>query len=479
MLRQILAGESTPDPHDDFWYGSVGINTQSGSQITKDNSMQVTAVYACVKVIAETLSSLPFILYERNGENKNRAVKRPLYNILHSQPNSWQTSMEFREMMMYHLLLRGNAYAQKVKSFRSESLIPLHPDFVKPVMRDDMSVYYQVQTKGGLTTLEQSEVFHIRGMSSDGLVGLSPIEQHRETIGATMAANDYSSRFFKNDAKPGGVLKHPGHFKDKEQRSNFAKAWQQAQGGLNRGKTAVLEDGIEYQEVGVSNKDAQFLESRQYNNIDIARIFRVPPHMIGDLTKSAFSNIEQQSLDFVIHTMRPWFVRWEQAVSRDLINENDKYFAEFLVDGLLRGDIKSRYEAYGSAITNGWMTRNEARISENRNPIDGLDEPLQQLNMASPNVEPNQQAMMVARKEAVSVTEANDRIENKDEFSLWAIEYYGKFRKYMREQLPINIEQANTYITESAIQIKESGDVNSLMNEEWIAARAKRLEELI
>lgn len=484
LLRAIAAG--TPAPQDDFWYEAMPVMpTQSGARVTTDSAMRVTAVYACVKVIAETLSSLPFILYERNGDNKTRAVDNYLYPILHHKPNRWQTSMEFREMLCYHVLLRGNAYAQILRGMNNvKELIPLHPDKVKPVMRSDMSIYYEIQTESGKIILEQEEVFHVRGMSSDGLVGMSVIEQHAETIGSSIAANDYASRFFKNDAKPGGILKHPGHFKDTEQRKNFATQWQSAQGGINRGKTAVLEDGMEYQEIGVNNKDAQFLESRQYNVNDIARIFRVPPHMIGDLTKSAFSNIEQQSLDFVIHTMRPWFVRWEQAVSRDLIVNDDKYFAEFLVDGLLRGDIKSRYEAYGSGITNGWMTRNEARIAENRNPLEGLDEPLQQMNMSgSANAETTNetedaQALMVARKEAVSVTEANYRFDSRADFNGWAMEYYGKFRKYMREQLPINIENANKYIEESVIAIKEAEDIEGLMSEQWITQRAARLTEL-
>jgi hypothetical protein len=211
---------------------------------------------------------------------------------------------------------------------------------------------------------------------------MSPIELARENLGMALAAQDYGARFFANDAKPtGGWIEFPGSFKDSEAKKVFRESYQQAQSGANRGKVLVLENGMKFHEVGVTNKDAQFLELRKFQITDVARLFRVPPHMIGDLDRATFSNIEQQSLEFVMHTMTPWAERWEASIESELLLEGDDIEVEFDFANLMRGDAASRASYYQSGIQNGWLTRNEARIAENLNPLEGLDEPLRPLNM--------------------------------------------------------------------------------------------------
>ena len=288
-------------------------------------------------------------------------------------------------MLQGHLALRGNAFNQIITNPRGEiiELMPIHPDRVKIELLPSGEYRYRVTDRSGTEViLPRGEVWHLRGLSSDGLMGMSPIELARENLGMALAAQDYGARFFANDAKPtGGWIEFPGTFKDNEAKKVFRESYQQAQSGANRGKVLVLENGMKFHEVGVTNKDAQFLELRKFQITDIARLFRVPPHMIADLERATFSNIEQQSLEFVMHTMTPWAERWEASIESELLLEGDDIEIEFDFANLMRGDAASRSTYYQSGIQNGWLTRNEARIAENLNPIDGLDQPLRPLNM--------------------------------------------------------------------------------------------------
>ena len=292
-------------------------------------------------------------------------------------------------MLQGHLALRGNAYCQIITNPRGEinELLPIHPDRVRvEVMRSGEFRYRVTDRFGDETILPRSGIWHLRGLSSDGVMGMNPIELARESLGIALAAQDYGARFFANDAKPsGGWIEFPGSFKDPEAKKVFRESYQAAQSGANRGKVLVLENGMKFHEVGVTNKDAQFLELRKFQITDIARIFRVPPHMIADLDRATFSNIEQQSLEFVMHTMTPWAERWEASIEAELLLDNDPLEIEFEFANLMRGDAASRSAYYQSGIQNGWLTRNEARIAENLNPIDGLDEPLRPLNMVEEN----------------------------------------------------------------------------------------------
>ncbi|MFM7670677.1 MAG: phage portal protein, partial [Betaproteobacteria bacterium] len=276
-------------------------------RVSPDAAMRLAAVYACVRILSETMASLPVVVYRtRPDGGKDRIKDHWLYHRLARTPNRYQNPFEWREMLQGHLTLRGNAYCQILSNRKGEitELLPIHPDRVKLEMLSNGDYRYRIrQTSGTDMLLPRGEIWHLRGLSSDGLVGMSPIELARESLGMALAAQDYGARFFSNDAKPtGGWIEFPGSFKDAEAKRVFRDSYQQAQAGANRGKVLVLENGMKFHEVGVTNKDAQFLELRKFQITDIARLFRVPPHMIADLDRATFSNIEQQSLEFVMHT---------------------------------------------------------------------------------------------------------------------------------------------------------------------------------
>ena len=379
-------------PDSDMWYQHLGYQTATGLRVSPESAMRVAAVFACVRVISETLASLPLHIYRRLPDGgKERALNHPLYKILHDTPNDWQTSYEFMEMMEGHLELRGNAFARIVSGTDGaiEQLIPLHPDRVSVYRMPDGKLKYQVRYlyQAGVDVYTQEEIFHVRGFSSDGLVGMSTVGVGAETIGCGLAAQEFAGRFFENDATPGGVMVHPKTLTDGAHK-RIKDSWREYFSGSNQHGVAILEEGMTYQNIGITNKDAQLLEARQFSRVDIASIFRVPPHKIGDLSRATFSNIEQQNIEFATDSVRPRLVRMERRINTDLIDpigigEEHEYFAEFQMDALLRGDLKSRYEAYSTAINSGFMTRAEARENENMNPIDGLEVPLMPLNMVT------------------------------------------------------------------------------------------------
>ena len=355
-------------------------------RVSPDSALRLASVYACVRVLSETMASLPLVVYQRRADGgKDKITDHWLYRLLANRPNRFQNPFEWREMLQGHLALRGNAYNQIITNAKGEvvELMPLHPDRIRLELLPSGEYRYRFTDRFGTESiLPRGEVWHLRGLSSDGLLGMSPIELARESLGMALAAQDYGARFFANDAKPtGGWIEFPGSFKDSEAKKVFRESYQQAQSGANRGKVLVLENGMKFHEVGVTNKDAQFLELRKFQITDVARLFRVPPHMIGDLDRATFSNIEQQSLEFVMHTMTPWAERWEASIESELLLEGDDIEVEFDFANLMRGDAASRASYYQSGIQNGWLTRNEARIAENLNPLEGLDEPLRPLNM--------------------------------------------------------------------------------------------------
>ena len=378
-------------PWGDFSFESISARTSSGMRVSPDSALRLAAVYACVRILAETIASLPLVVYQRRPDGgKDRVTDHWLYRLMAKRPNRFQNPFEWREMLQGHLALRGNAFNQIITNPRGEiiELMPIHPDRVKIELLPSGEYRYRISDRSGTEViLPRGEVWHLRGLSSDGLMGMSPIELARENLGTALAAQGYGARFFANDAKPtGGWIEFPGSFKDSEAKKVFRESYQQAQSGSNRGKVLVLENGMKFHEVGVTNKDAQFLELRKFQITDVARLFRVPPHMIADLDRATFSNIEQQSLEFVMHTMTPWAERWEASIQSELLLESDDIEIEFDFANLMRGDASSRSSYYQSGIQNGWLTRNEARIAENLNPIDGLDQPLRPLNMVEEDV---------------------------------------------------------------------------------------------
>ena len=360
-----------------FFFG----NTSAGKPVNEHTAMQMTAVYSCVRILSETLAGLPLHVYRYNDSGgKEKYLKHPLYKLLHDEPNPEMTSFAFRETLMSHLLLWGNAYAQIIRNARGEviALYPLMPNKMT-VDRDSKGrlFYLYSRTSDDAPTLgdesqvylSPSEVLHIPGLGFDGLIGYSPIAMAKNAVGLAIATEEYGAKFFANGAAPGGVLEHPGTIKDPQK---VKESWNSAyQGSQNAHRVAVLEEGMKYQPIGISPEQAQFLETRKFQINEIARIFRVPPHMLADLEKSSFSNIEQQSLEFVKYTLDPWVVRWEQSMCRALLMESEKpiVFIKFNVDGLLRGDYVSRMSGYATARQNGWMSANDIRELENLDRI--------------------------------------------------------------------------------------------------------------
>ena len=352
----------------------------SGKAVTERSAMQMTAVYSCVRILAEAVAGLPLHVYKyTDSGGKEKAIDHPLYRLLHDEPNPEMSSFVFRETLMTHLLLWGNAYAQVIRNGKNEvvALYPLMPNKMTVERDSNGQLYYSyyrgsdeaIRDTQNTVILKPSDVLHIPGLGFDGLVGYSPIAMAKNAIGMAIACEEYGAKFFANGAAPSGVLEHPGTIKDP---SRVREAWQSQFGGsANSGKVAVLEEGMKYTPISISPEQAQFLETRKFQINEIARIFRVPPHMVGDLEKSSFSNIEQQSLEFVKYTLDPWVIRWEQSLMRSLLSLDEKvqYFVKFNLEGLLRGDYQSRMNGYAIGRQNGWMSANDIRELENLDRI--------------------------------------------------------------------------------------------------------------
>jgi len=356
----------------------------AGKAVTEQSAMQMTAVYSCVRILAEAIAGLPLHLYHyKEDGGKEKAHDHPLYLLLHDEPNPEMTSFVFRETLMTHLLLWGNAYAQVIRNGKGEvvALYPLMPNRMTVDRDSSGQLYYKYQKNnsdaptmtGSTVLLKPSDVLHVPGLGFDGLVGYSPIAMAKNAIGLAIATEEYGAKFFANGATPGGLLEYPGTVKDPER---VRESWNRGfSGSSNANKVAILEEGMKYTPISISPEQAQFLETRKFQIDEIARIFRVPPHMVGDLEKSSFSNIEQQSLEFVKYTLDPWVVRWEQSLSRALLTPDEKkdYFFKFNVEGLLRGDYQSRMNGYATARQNGWMSANDIRELENLDRIPAED----------------------------------------------------------------------------------------------------------
>ena len=391
--------------------------SNSGKNVNERSAMQMTAVYACVRILSESIAGLPVHLYQyMDSGSKQKAIEHPLYRLLHDEPNPEMTSFVFRETLMTHLLLWGNAYAQIIRNGKGQvvALYPLMPNRMS-VDRDNKGhLFYQYQmqdsdaptAKSGTVILKPSDVLHIPGLGFDGLVGYSPIAMAKNAIGLSIATEEYGAKFFANGATPSGILEYPGTVKNPEA---IRESWNAGFGGSsNAHKVAVLEEGMKYTPIAISPNEAQFLETRKFQIDEIARIFRVPPHMVGDLEKSSFSNIEQQSLEFVKYTLEPWIVRWEQSLNRALLSEAEKaaYFVKFNVDGLLRGDYQSRMNGYATARQNGWMSANDIRELENLDLIP--DELGGNLYLINGNMTKLQDAGILAASSAAGKEEKTD-----------------------------------------------------------------------
>lgn len=375
-FRRMFGRDQTPGPADDFWYHPVS-RSYAGVKVNPESAMQSTAVIGCVRVIAESIAGLPLVLYRRRGDKRKRETNHEISKLISTKPCAWMTSFEWREMMTAFVLLRGNAYAQKLVTRRGElvGLNPLNPANMTPKLnseKGEIEYFYKIQGRQEVR-LSQDEVFHIKGYTTDGVTGISVIAMAGTAIGLSIAAEQYGAKVFTNDATPGGILKHPAKLSD-DAHKRIQKSWQDAHSGIdNAHKVAIVEEGMDWTKVGMTSEDVQFIDSRKFQVEEIARMFRVPPHMIQDLSRATFSNIEHQALSFVQYTLLPWLRRWEGVINTRLIPEDEQetLFSEFLVDGLLRGDIQARYNAYQVGRQNGWLSANDIRRLENMEPLKG------------------------------------------------------------------------------------------------------------
>lgn len=480
MFSSFFRASADRSPYSDFWFSPVAASSNGNMRITADSALYLSTVFRCVSYKAGQQALLPFVLYkERSDGSKLKITNHPLYRLFTKNPNRYQNRFQWREMLNAHIELRGNAYNQIINDGNGiiTELMPLHPDRIKMELLDNGSYRYRYTDRNGVQqVLTRGEVWHIRGLSTDGLMGLSTIELARSSMGSALSAQEYGSRFWTNDAKPtGGWIETVGNFKDKDAAKDFRDSVQAAQSGTNKHKIMVLQGGMKYHEVGLTNQDAQFLETRKFNVSEIARWFGVPPHKVMDLEKATFSNIEQQSLEAIQDCLIPLSARWEAAIDADLLFDDEELKVEFDYTKLLRGDSQARGRYYHAGILDGWMTRNEARIAENMEPIDGLDEPLTPLNMASDsnpdlnssdnsNGSNNQNARAnalaqaaaerVARKETEMVKNA---FKNNDAATALA-SVFAQHAGFVAAALNISTESANAYCQDQINALQDSTD---------------------
>jgi HK97 family phage portal protein len=388
LLSLFRADAGDRSPWGNFWFEPVTTRTLSGLRVSADSALQLAAVWRAVQLLSGHFAMLPLVL-KREGSMKKitgHAVQK-----LFKKPNAWQNGFEWRQMLMGHLLLRGNAYNEIIDDARGKitALLPLHPDRVSIEQLPTGDYRYRVKDAAGAERiLPRGQVWHLRGLSSNGITGMSVIQYARESMGIGLSAQSYGARFFANDARPaGGWLEYPGKFADKAARAVFRESVQEAQSSANRGKMLVLDQGMKYHEVGLNNTDAQFLESRKFEISEIARWFGIPPHKLADLDRSTNNNIEQQALEYINDGLLIWTETWEASVEAELLFDSEGLEVEFDFRKLLRGDSTTRYNNSKNGIFAGWLTRNEAREDDGREPIDGLDEPLRPLNMVEENEE--------------------------------------------------------------------------------------------
>lgn len=507
---------ASPPAHDDFWYSRApGIFTQSGNRITESTAVRVTAVWSCLRILTESVGQLPVHLYRRVGTDKERVTDHPAARVLEN-PGNDLTRMELVEHSTFHVESCGRSFWEiapgRGRAAVLGELVPHLPQNVKTYyngieLRDSTIVgpngriTYRVRTGDGERTIDASRMVHFRGgMIRHPLQSLSPVGELREAIGATQAASDYGSRFFRNDTTPRGYLRTEGKLKDDEAADEIRRKWIARQGGIGQHSLAVLSQGLEYKELGMSNEDAQFLETRQYNARDIARIWRVPAHMLNEMTGAIKANVEQMGLEFVIYSLMSRLTRFETRLNRGLLGpeEREELFFEVLVDGLMRADIRSRYFSYRQATGGAaWFTPNEVRGLENMPPIEGGDTLMQPMNMslgpgAAPDSEqqdPDERELEEQeREEAADALAASELAEvayahqqqRPGRFLNWSRVFYDRVGARLSVALGIPIDQARTYAEQSFAELAGAGPDNiDQVLDHWRANKARDLKRLI
>ena len=368
------------------WISASGEST-SGAIVNEDTVYNISTVYSCVNVISQTIGSLPLKLYQKDGENRTTADKHYLYDILHNRPNPYMLPSSFKETLTAHVLTWGDGYAEIERDVMGRPLYlwPIHASRITPRLISG-EMFYDIYIVGGdIRRLPAEKIYHVPGLSFNGISGTTPIQKARETFGNALAAQEYGSRFFSGDATPNGVAVHPGVMGDKAYK-RLKESLQEGRKGLKgQHRIMLLEEAVQYTKVGLSPEDAQLLDSQKFSSNQICGMFRVPPHMVGIMDRATFSNIEQQSLEFMTGCIYPWTKKWEEAINLRLLMEAErgKFYAEFVSDGYLRGDIAARTVYYSTGLQNGWLSVNDIRRKENMNPVPGGDKYFRQLNLTA------------------------------------------------------------------------------------------------
>lgn len=472
---------------DDFWYGPTPTLAASGARVTPDSSMRLTVVYRCVNLLAATVAKLPLKLL--NAEDSTPAREHPVYRVLARRPNRWQTPYQFRAMSMAHMLLRGNAYAQMVfdPAGRVVELIPLHPDKVTIETLDSGDWRYKVNRDGRPDAiLLRDEMLHLKGLSTDGIAGISPIQAQRDPLGAAMSAQDHASKVFKNGAKLGGQwVEIPGKFQDAEKRREYIREWNAQYSGNNAGLTPIMENGAKLHPLGMTNADAQWIETRRYDDVALCRIFGVPPHKIGILDRATYSNMEEQNIEFFeeVHGIAS---NLEQLLQMQLLTEDeeDRLYVQFELKGVLRADSGTRGKFYHDAIQDGWMTRNEVREREDMQPLDGLDKPLEPLNMTpAGSRNGREQAVMQGAAERAVTREINAIERGMAKFGAGpkavdhADQFYAEHARFLARALACDEEAARAWCDARRAQLHT--EPYALLIERWKTEGADALMELM
>ncbi|RJX20812.1 MAG: phage portal protein [Ammonifex sp.] len=500
FLQRLLAAGSLSNTEERFWTDAYSPVTASGMQVSADGALKISTAWACGRLIAETVAMLPRIIYERMDDDaKERATGHPLYSLLHDQPNRKQTAFEFVDMLQMHALFRGNGYAKIIPGVRGpvDKLIPIYPERVTVEEVDEETLRYQVVEKDGSTrTYNDDEIFHLRGLSLDGVEGVSVVRYARESFGLTLAAERFGAKLFANFSRPGGFLKHPKNL-SKDAQTRLLEQTERLTGGENVHRMGLLEEGMEWQQVSLAPEDAQFLQTREFQAEDVCRWFRIPPHMVGLTSKTTSwgTGIGELSQGYVTYVLMPWLVRWQQLISKDLIVASGKYFVEFLTEALLRGDIEKRYNAYSVGRQWGWLATNEIRRAENMNPIEGgEDDYMRPLNMqvgstagtgggqggaeAGTHYERllQESAGRVARKELAALSRVNRRDGGAEGWERGVEEFFAGHAEFVAETMCIPLETAARFANDGREWLLIYG-ANGLVG--WVEQRSRELVGLV
>lgn len=500
LSRALFRAESGIDrsPWSDYWYGPVGAQTLSGIRVGVESALSASPVWAAVRLLADSVASLPLVIFKRRADGgKDRAPDHPIYDLLHDAPNPLMTAANFRRVMMVWALLWGNAYAEIRPGRRGtvDTLWPLHPDGVRIESIPGGKVRYQVrQTDGTDKAYDDEAIFHIPGLSLNGISGMNLMQVARESIGLNIAAKQFSSGFFSRGGRPSGVLTHPGKL-TKDGRQNMREEWETIHAGsANAHRVAILQEGVTWAATGMTSEDAQLLGLLEWSAADIARYFNVPLHLLQETAKvtSWGSGIEELNSAFVTYSLLPWLVNWQQTITKDLIVFNQFFFAEFIVDALLRGKTLERYQAYQIASNDAaWLTANEIRASENRNPVPGGDElqkaPDPRPPAAPPSNQPKQPdalAEALARDTAARIvrreTAALGRVAQRGPLSpdAWAEavgDFYAEHAPFVAEALHLDRVAVGGYIRKQVDTLIAAGPEAAT---NWEAERVEYLTTL-